>query len=119
MQYVTYCVVTECLLLDLPVPGAERLLPERCPQGGACAAAAPYAQPLPGQAEGDLQAIPQLHCPQGGARQPTAPPGGGQRVLSLPARHIQAGLSFHSLSLHLPCAEGSHQHVASVSMNVA
>lgn len=46
---------------DLPLPGDERRLPDRVAPRGACPAAPPPPQPLPGEEEGDHQKAFVLH----------------------------------------------------------
>ena len=86
---------------DLPIPGHERRLPDRVTAGGARAAAAAPAQPLPGEAEGDHQEAPVLHRYVHGRRQVCPAGASGYALVVPPGMH--AATSGYTLVAHSPC----------------
>lgn len=73
---------------DIPVPRGQRLGAGRRAARGARAAAAANAQPLPRQAEGNLQEVPALHRAARRVRVASDAPRRGQPQLDLSAGYL-------------------------------
>lgn len=76
----------------VPVPGGERLGAGRRAARGARAAAAAHAEPVPGQAQGDVAPVPALHGAARGLGLAADAPGRGQPQLRLAPRYLSHGM---------------------------